>query len=85
MSLAPLTLVYIFRSLFVLRECVLMSVTSTTETFFTAKFSKRVYKYHKIGKAFPTFYHRHSELIVKYSFGLKNYSVTGHIRASILW
>ena len=30
----PLPMVYIFRNLFVLRECVLMLMTSTTETFF---------------------------------------------------
>ena len=28
-------------------------------------------KYHKIRKAFSKFYHRHSELIVKYTIGLK--------------
>ena len=32
--LAPLPMVYIFHSLFVLRECVLMLMTSTTETYF---------------------------------------------------
>ena len=35
--------------------------TSTTEG----------YRYHKIRKAFSKFYHRHSELIVKYNIGLK--------------
>ena len=34
MFLAPLPMVYIFLSLFVLRECVLMLMTSTTETYF---------------------------------------------------
>ena len=29
------------------------------------------YRYHKIRKAFLKFYHRHSELIVKYTIGLK--------------
>ena len=29
------------------------------------------YRYHKIRKAFSKSYHRHSELIVKYNFGLK--------------
>ena len=33
-GLAPLPMVYIFLSLFVLRECVLMLMTSTTETYF---------------------------------------------------
>ena len=34
MFLAPLPMVYIFLSLFVLRECVLRWMTSTTETYF---------------------------------------------------
>ena len=34
MLLAPLPMVYIFLSLFVLPECVLMLMTSTTETYF---------------------------------------------------
>ena len=34
MFLAPLPMVYIFRNLFVLRECVQMLMTSTTETYF---------------------------------------------------
>ena len=29
------------------------------------------YRYHKIRLAFSKFYHRHSELIVKYNIGLK--------------
>ena len=29
------------------------------------------YRYHKIRKAFPKFYYRHSELIVKYNIGIK--------------
>ena len=39
--------------------------------FLTAKLLKQVYRYHKIRKAFSKFYHRHSELIVKYKMGLK--------------
>ena len=39
--------------------------------FLTAKLSKQGYRYHKIRKAFSKFYHRHSELIVKYNIGLK--------------
>ena len=71
MFLALLPTVYIFLSLFVLLECVLM-MTSTTETYFlTAKLLKQGYRYHKILKAFSKFYHRHSELIVKYNIGLK--------------
>ena len=36
-----------------------------------AKLLKQGYRYNKIRKAFSNFYHRHSELIVKYNFGLK--------------
>ena len=39
--------------------------------FLTAKLIKQGYRYHKIRKAFSKFYHRHSELIVKYNIGLK--------------
>ena len=58
-------MVYIFRSLFVLREYVLMLVTSTKD----AKLLKQGYRYNKIRKL--RFYHRQSELIVKYNIGLK--------------
>ena len=72
MFLALIPMVHIFLSLFVLLECVLMSMTSTTEPYFlTAKLLKQGYKYHKIQKAFSKFYQRHSELIVKYTIGLK--------------
>ena len=39
--------------------------------FLTAKLLKQGYRFHKIQKAFSKFYHRHSELIVKYNIGLK--------------
>ena len=39
--------------------------------FLTVKLLKQGYRYHKIQKAFSKFYHRHSELIVKYNIGLK--------------
>ena len=39
--------------------------------FLTVKLLKQGYRYHKIRKAFSKFYHRHSELIVKYNIGLK--------------
>ena len=53
--------------------------------FLTAKLLKQGYRYHKIRKAFSKFYHRHSELIVKYYNGLKNSSATRHTRTYILW
>ena len=72
MFLALLPMVYIFLSLFVLLECVLMLMTSTIGTYFlTAKLLKQGYRYHKLRKTFSQFYHRHSELIVKYNIGLK--------------
>ena len=40
--------------------------------FLTAKLLKQGYRYHKIRKTFSKFYHKHSELIVKYNIGLKN-------------
>ena len=67
MFLAFLPMVYIFLNLFVLLECALMLMTSTTET----KLLKQGYRYHKIRKTFSKFYYRHSELIVKYNIGLK--------------
>ena len=39
--------------------------------FLTAKLLKQGYRYHKIRQAFSKFYHRHSELIVKYNIRLK--------------
>ena len=37
----------------------------------TATLLKQGYRYHKIRKVFSKFYHRHSELIVKYNIGLQ--------------
>ena len=72
MFLALLPMVSIFLSLFVSLECVLMLMTLTTETYFlTAKLFQQGHRYHKIRKAFSKFYHRHTELIVKYNIGLK--------------
>ena len=39
--------------------------------FLTAKLLKQGYRYHRIRKAFTKFYHRHSELIVKYNIDLQ--------------
>ena len=48
-----LPMVNIYLSLYVLLECVLMLMTSTTETyFFTAKLLKQGNRHHKIRKAF---------------------------------
>ena len=72
MFLAPLPMVYIFLSLFILQECVLMLMTSTTECILIAMLLKQGYRYRKIRTAFSTFYHIHSELIVKYTIWLKS-------------
>ena len=61
-------MVYIFLSFFVLLEC---DDFNNRNLFLTAKLLKQGYRYHKIRKAFSKFYHRHSELIVKYNIGLK--------------
>ena len=57
-------MVYIFCSLFDLRERVLMLVTSRKETIFTGELLKQDYRYHEIRKAFSKFYHRDPELLV---------------------
>ena len=44
---------------------------SKSNLFLTAKLLKQGYRYHKIRKAFSKFYHRHSELTVRYNIGLK--------------
>ena len=64
MFLAHRAMVYMFLSLFVLQECVLMLITSTTETYLL----KHGYRYDKIRKAFSKVY---SVLIFKYKIGLK--------------
>ena len=68
-------MVYIFLSFFVLLECV--DGFKTRNLFLTAKLLKQGYRYHKIRKAFSKFYHRHPELIVKNSIGLKTHLQQG--------
>ena len=53
------------------RVCSNVDDFNNRNLFLTAKFLKQGYRYHKIRKAFSKFYHRHSELIVKYNIGLK--------------
>ena len=71
MFLALLPMVYIFLSLFVLLVCSNDDDFNNRNLFLTAKLLKQGYRYHKIRKAFSKFYHRNSELIVKYNIGLK--------------
>ena len=53
------------------KNILLKSLNGFNRNFLTAKLLKQGYRYHKIRKAFSRFYHRHSELIVKYKIGLK--------------
>ena len=51
--------------------CFARVYSNVDDLFLTAKLLKQGYRYHKIRKAFSKFYHRHSELIVKYNMGVK--------------
>ena len=64
--------VYISKLRFV-RVCSNVDDFNITNLFLTAKLLKQGYIYHKIRKAFSKFYHRHSELIVKYNIGFKTF------------
>ena len=50
---------------------------SNVDDFNNRKLFKQGYRYHKIRRAFSKFYHRHSELIVKYNIGLKTFLQQG--------
>ena len=63
--------VYISQLIRFARVCSIVDDVNNRNLFLTAKFLKQGYRYHKIRKVFSKFYHRHSELIVKYHIGLK--------------
>ena len=63
--------VYISQLIRFARVCSNVDDFNNRNLFLTAKLLKQGYRYHKIRKAFSEFYHRHSELIVKYNNGLK--------------
>ena len=63
--------VYISQLIRFARVCSNVDDFNNRNIFLTAKLLKQGYRYHKIRKAFSKFYHRHSELIVKYNMGLK--------------
>ena len=63
--------VYVSQLIRFARVCSNVEDFNNRSLFLTAKLLKQGYRYHKIGKAFSKFYHRHSELIVKYIIGLK--------------
>ena len=64
--------VYISQLILLARVCSNVDDFNNRNLFLTAKLLKQGYRYHKIRKAFSKFYHRHSELIVKYNIGFKN-------------
>ena len=76
--------VYISQLIRFARVCSNVDDFNNRNLFLTTKILKQGYRYHKIQKAFSKFYHRHSELIVKYNIGLKT-SATRDIRTYILW
>ena len=63
--------VYISQLIRFARVCSNVDGFNNRNLFLTAKLLKQGYRYHKIRKAFSKFYHRHSELIIKYNIGLK--------------
>ena len=63
--------VYISQLIRFARVCSNVDDFNNGKLYLTAKFLKQGYRYHKIQKAFSKFYHRHSEIIVKYNIGLK--------------
>ena len=63
--------VYISQLIRFARVCSNVDDFNNRNLFLTAKLLKQGYRYHKIRKAFSKFYHRHSQLIVKYNIGLK--------------
>ena len=63
--------VYISQLIGFARVCSNVDDFNNRNLVLTAKLLKQGYRYHKIRKAFSKFYHRHSELIVKYNIGLK--------------
>ena len=63
--------VYISQLIRFARVCSNVDDFNSRNLFLTAKLLKQGYRYHKIRNAFSKFYHRHSELYVKYNIGLK--------------
>ena len=68
---SPSYSVYISQLIRFARVCSHVDDFNNRNLFLLAKLLKQGYRYHKIRKAFSKFYHRHSELIVKYNIGLK--------------
>ena len=68
---SPSYSVYISQLIRFARVCFNVDDFNNRRLFLNAKLLKQGYRYHKIRKAFSKFYHRHSDLIVKYNVGLK--------------
>ena len=66
--------VYISQLIRFARVCTNVDDFNNRNLFLTAKLLKQGYRYHKIRKAFSKFYHRHSELIVKYNLDIMRQS-----------
>ena len=63
--------VYISQQIRFARVCSNVDDFNNRNLILTVKLFKQGYRYNKTRKAFSKFYHRHSELIVKYNIGLK--------------
>ena len=64
-------MVYVSQHIRFSRVCPNVDDFNNRSLFLTAKLLKQGYRYHKIRKSFSKFYHRRSDLIVKYNTGLK--------------
>ena len=73
---SPSYAIYISQLIRFARVCSNVDDFNNRNLFLTAKLLviKQGYRHHKIRKAFSKFYHRHSELIVKYNIGLGKHS-----------
>ena len=69
--------VYISQLIRFARVCSNVDDFNNRNLLLTANLLKQDYRYHKIRKAFSKFYHRQSELIVKYNIGLKTFLQQG--------
>ena len=63
--------VYISQLIRFARVCSNVDDFNNRNLFSTAELLKQGYRYNKVRKAFSKFYHRHSELIIKYNIWLK--------------
>ena len=68
-SCSPSSGAYVSQLIRFARVCSNVDDFNNRNLFSTAKLLKQGYRYHKIRQTFSKFYHRHSELIVKYNIG----------------